>query len=197
MTSERLSKQLEFIVELDLLKGVGRQSYVLGGARKENTAEHSWHVAVMALLLVEYARERVDPCRVVKMLLLHDVVEIDAGDTFLYDKAGNASKAAREGEAADRIFGLLPDDSAVELRALWEDFEAAETADARFAAAIDRFLPLFHNCLSNGMSWAEHGIRRAQVEQHIRPAIERGAKGLWERAEVMLDEAVAKGILKP
>lgn len=137
----RLRRQLDFILEIDKAKAVLRRSRLLDGSRRENDAEHAWHLAVMALVLAEYANEPIDLSRVVKMLLVHDIVEIDAGDTFIYDDSDPAAKAERERQAAHRIFGLLPADQQQELLALWEEFEARRTADARFAAALDRLQP--------------------------------------------------------
>lgn len=193
---DRLSAQLGFIAEIDKVKGIIRQTWVLDGERRENDAEHSWHIALMAILLQEYAQEPIDVLHVVKMLLIHDLVEIDAGDTFAYDVAGHADKEEREQKAADRIFNLLPPDQADEVMALWREFEARETPESRYAAALDRFQPMFHNFLTNGKGWQKHGIRRDQViarNQHI----EEGAPALWKRAQVLIEEAVATGALNP
>jgi len=160
---DRLRKQLDFILELDKMKNLYRQTYVLHEDRKENDAEHSWHLAILAFMLAEYSNESVDVMHVMKMVLLHDVVEIDAGDTYCYDSEGNKSKAEREEKAAQRIFGLLPDDQRDEYYALWREFEDSETADARFAAVLDRIQPLLLNYTKGGISWQEHGIRKEQV----------------------------------
>ena len=193
---DRLSAQLGFIAEIDKVKGIIRQTWVLDGERRENDAEHSWNIALMAILLQEYAQEPIDVLHVVKMLLIHDLVEIDAGDTFAYDVAGHADKEEREQKAADRIFNLLPPDQADEVMALWREFEARETPESRYAAALDRFQPMFHNFLTNGKGWQKHGIRWDQViarNQHI----EEGAPALWKRAQVLIEEAVATGVLNP
>ena len=193
---DRLTAQLDFIAEIDKVKGIIRQTYVLDGERRENDAEHSWHIALMAILLQEYAREPIDVLRVVKMLLVHDLVEIDAGDTFAYDEAGHADKEEREQKAADRIFNLLPRDQADEVMALWCEFEARETPESRYAAALDRFQPMFHNFLTGGKGWLKHGIRRDQVIARNHHIVE-GAPALWERAQALIEEAVSTGALNP
>ena len=184
---ERLERQLRFIAEIDRLKRVLRRTLLTDGSRRENSAEHSWHIALMAPLLAEYASADVDVGRVVRMLLVHDVVEIDAGDTFAYDATGNADRAEREGRAADRLFGLLPPDQAVELRALWEEFEAVATPDARFAHAVDRLQPLLQNLSTEGGTWRTHGVTRDQVVGRMR-AIEDAAPGLWSFVIRSIDE---------
>lgn len=158
--NSRLEKQIRFILELDKMKNLYRQTYVLHENRKENDAEHSWHIAVMAILLSEYANSDIDIPKVIKMLLLHDVVEIDAGDTYCYDDEGNATKAEREEKAAQRIFGLLPDDQSRESYDLWREFEDSMTSEARFAAVLDRLQPLLLNYTRNGISWQEHSITK-------------------------------------
>ena len=196
MDDDRLQRQLRFILEIDRLKAVVRQSYLVGAERRENSAEHSWHVAVMAVVLAEHANARVDVGRVVTMLLVHDVVEVDAGDTYVYDPAGAADKAERERRAAARLFGLLPLDQGAELRALWQEFEAAESADARFAAALDRLMPVLHNVHTGGRSWREHGITADQVIGRNRRIAE-GSEALWRHARAMIEAAVAEGKLAP
>ncbi len=193
--NERLDRQINFILEIDALKSVLRRSYLVGGSRRENSAEHSWHVSVMALVLAEHAGAEIDTGRVLQMLLVHDIVEIDSGDTYIYDAAGNSTKAEREQDAARRIFGLLPDDQSVELQALWREFEARETPDARFAAALDRLMPLLHNYHTEGRSWREHGITKQQVlalNKHIAD----GSPSLWRYAEALIDDAAARGYLR-
>ncbi len=191
---ERLRRQIEFILEIDKLKSVMRRSYLLDGSRHENSAEHSWHLAVMALVLAEHANEPVDVCHVLKMLLVHDIVEVDAGDTYCYDDAANRDKAERERRAAERLFGLLPPDQGEELRALWEEFEARRTPEAKFAAALDRLMPLMHNVFTRGRSWQEHGVTRDQVEARNRPMAE-GAETLWAFASRLIQQAVDEGLL--
>ena len=191
---EELLKQIEFLKEIDRLKLVLRQSLICGGERRENSAEHSWHLALAALTLQEHANEPIDVSRVIKMVLLHDIVEIDAGDTFIYDDIGNADKAEREQAAADRLYGLLPDSQKDEYMAIWHEFEAAESADAKFANAIDRLMPLIHNFMAEGGSWQKFGINRAKVDT-LSPKIYRGSQALGEFADRLLDEAVEKGFL--
>jgi len=195
MTDDRLSRQIGFVREIDKLKAVFRQTWLLDGSRKENDAEHSWHLATMAMLLGEHAAEPgIDVARVVRMTLVHDLVEIDAGDTFVYDEAGARDKARREQAAADRLFALLPPDQAAEMRALWEEFEARQTPEARFAAALDRLQPLLHNYYTQGAAWREHGVKLAQVLDRNRHMAE-GAPRLWAFAERLIRDAVEKGYL--
>ncbi len=194
MDAERLEAQLGFALEAEKLKQVFRQTLLLGDRRRENDAEHSWHLSLMAVLLVEYAAAEVDLLKVIEMLLIHDVVEIDAGDTFVYDVAGNEDKAQREQQAADRLFGLLPADQAQAYRALWDEFEQRQSAEARYAAALDRLQPLLLNFYSDGAAWQRHGIKKAQVIAH-NEHIGEGAPVLWELARKLIDAAVAKGIL--
>src|SRR5215831_19034496 len=163
MELTRLEKQIRFIVEIDKLKTVYRRTSLINERRKENTAEHSWHIAVMAMILADYSNVKINLEKVLKMALVHDIVEIDAGDTFVYDAKGTLDKAERERAAASRLFGLLPSDQAEELRALWDEFEARETAEARFAATMDRFIPQLHNYHNEGGSWKEHGITHDRV----------------------------------
>ncbi len=192
--SQRLTQQLGFITELDQLKLVLRQTSLIGASRRENSAEHSWHLAVMATVLLEYAPAGTDLTRVLEMLLLHDVIEIDAGDTFCYDAQANLDKAAREQIAATRIFGLLPSDQGVRLCGLWEEFEAGETAEASFANALDRLQPLLHNFYTQGGTWRAHNINRTQVLERMRP-IERGAPPLWPYVLNLIDEACNLGFI--
>ncbi len=197
MDSERLRRQLDFVVEIDRAKNVFRQTYLMDGKRFENDAEHSWHLAIMAFLLIEYASEpELDVLRVVKMVLVHDLVEIDAGDTYCYDEEAGRDKAQREQAAAARIFGILPGDQGVELRALWEEFEAMETPEARYAAALDRLQPLLHNYLTEGRAWRAHGISRAQVIERCHH-IAAGSPVLWGYTGELIDRAVEKGYLLP
>lgn len=195
MTSDRLARQVEFLLEVDRLKGIGRQSYVLGGARKENSAEHSWHVALMAVVLAEHAPAEVSLPRVVRMLLVHDLVEIDAGDAYFYDAAANCAKPEREQAAAERIFGLLPVEQAADLRDAWEEFEAGESPEARFAKGMDRLMPLLHNHHTKGRSWLEHGIRREQVESRLLPDLAQASPVFLELARGLIDDALRQGWL--
>ena len=196
MSDERLTQQLRFLLEADRLKRVDRRNLLADGSRRENTAEHSWHLALLALVLAEHAVEPVDVGRVVAMLLLHDLVEIDAGDTYIYDDAAHDDKAARELAAADRLYALLPDDQALELRLLWDEFELGETVDARFARSLDRFQPLLLNHASEGRSWQEHGITADRVRAvNLRAAD--GAPPLGPVVEELIADAVARGLLAP
>ena len=192
--NERLEKQIQFILEIDKLKRVLRHTYVTEDERQENSAEHSWHVAMMAWLLAEHSNEPVDAMRVTKMMMIHDIVEIDAGDTYCYDEQGAQDKAERERAAADRIFGLLPEDQTEELRELWDEFESRNTPEAKFAAALDRVMPLMHNYHTQGRSWQEHGIRKDQVLAHNRHT-SGGSEALWELAKVLIEKAVEAGYL--
>jgi putative hydrolase of HD superfamily len=191
MEASRLQQQLAFILEIDRLKEVLRRSYITSGERRENSAEHSWHLCVMALILAEHSREPMDALRLTKMLIVHDIVEIDAGDTFCYDDVGALTKTQREEEAARRIFGLLPPDQEAEVLGLWQEFEARETPEARFAAAIDRLMPLLHNFHTKGRSWQENGVTRAQVEAR-NAHIAEGSLELWHFVQEMIEEAARR-----
>lgn len=180
--TSRLEQQFAFIKEIDKEKYIGRQTYLADGRRKENDAEHAWHMALMTILLSEYAQEEIDVLKTVTMLLIHDLVEIDAGDTYAYDAEGNATKEARELAAADRIYGILPEDQKQKLRALWDEFEAWETPEAKFAHAMDCIQPLMLNHASGGKSWEEHGVRLSQVLNRNKNTAQ-GSQELWEFAE--------------
>ncbi len=195
MQISRLTQQIQFIIEIDQLKQVLRQTLLTDGSRRENSAEHSWHLAIMAIVLAEYAPEGVDLSHAIKMLLIHDLVEIDAGDTFCYDVQGNLGKAEREAEAALRLFGLLPVELGEELRSLWEEFEARETVTAKFAAALDRIQPILHNQQTQGGTWRIHGVTRDKVMQRVQP-VETGAPELWSFVQQLIDDCVAAGYLK-
>lgn len=175
----RLEQQMAFIRELDDLKQIGRQTYLKDASRKENDAEHSWHLALMALLLQEYANEPIDLLRVISMVLIHDVVEIDAGDTYAYDAEGNATKRERELTAANRIFQMLPDDQAKNFRALWDEFESAESIEAKFAHTLDHIQPMMLNAAADGKAWREHNIRLSQILKRNKHTAE-GSASLWE-----------------
>ncbi|HEX6292502.1 MAG TPA: HD domain-containing protein [Herpetosiphonaceae bacterium] len=190
-----MAQQIQFIVELDQLKQVLRQTLLIDGSRRENSAEHSWHLATMALVLAEYAPPDVDLPRVMKMLVLHDVVEIRAGDTFCYDSAANGDKAEREQNAATYLFGLLPPDLGGDLRGLWEEFEALATPEARFANALDRLQPLLHNYRTQGGTWRIHGITHDQVLRRMSP-IQEGAPALWPYVLQVIDESCALGYIR-
>jgi putative hydrolase of HD superfamily len=190
----RLGEQLRFITEIDKVKQVLRQTVVLDASRRENDAEHSWHLAVMALTMQEHAAEPVDLVKVIKMVLIHDLVEIDAGDTFAYDEVGALDKEERERKAADRIFYLLPKDQAAEIDALWTEFELRESPESKFAAAMDRFQPLLHNYLTEGVAWKKHGIRKSQVIERNKHIAE-GSPALWDYAQLIIDDSVTRGNL--
>jgi 5'-deoxynucleotidase YfbR-like HD superfamily hydrolase len=187
--SDRLRRQIAFVLEADKLKSVLRQSYVTNSERRENSSEHSWHVALLTMILAEYANRSIDVCKVIRMMLVHDLVEIDAGDTFIYDDSGNASKATRERAAAERIFGLLPDDQGVETRDLWEEFEMQRSAEAKFANALDRLMPVLHNYFTHGRSWREHGITQKQALAKNRKIAD-GAEELWALARSLIVAAL-------
>jgi putative hydrolase of HD superfamily len=192
---DRLSQQMRFIVEIDKLKHIERQSALTDGTRQENDSEHSWHIAAMAILLSEYSNEkRIDLLKVIKMLLIHDLVEIDAGDTFLYDTLGNSTKAKREKDAAARIFGLLPEDQALEMHSLWEEYEARESPEARFAFAMDAIQPLILGYHNKGWSWKKHGVVKSQIVDKKEP-LKIGSKDLWEYAQTLIKRAVDDGFL--
>ncbi|MDY6900528.1 MAG: HD domain-containing protein, partial [Cyanobacteriota bacterium] len=178
MQQTRLKQQIEFIVEIDKLKNVLRQTLLIDSSRRENSGEHSWHLAMMTMILAEYAAEGTDLFRAMKMCLIHDLVEIDAGDTFCYDVQGNESKAERELQAATRIFGILPEEQAKELRLIWDEFEERETPTAKFAAALDRIQPFLHNRETKGGTWKIHNINRNQVMKRMAP-VEQGTPELW------------------
>ena len=191
----RLDLQLRFIIEIDRLKHIMRRTRLFDNSRHENDAEHGWHLAMMAMALAEHSNKPVDVNKVVRMVLVHDIVEIDAGDTFLYDEAAGLLKEEAERKAAERIFGLLPDDQARELKSLWEEFEARDSAEARFAAAIDRLEPMMQNALTAGYAWKQHNVRRSQVVQKNRPIVEAGSRELWRFAESLIARAVEMGHL--
>jgi putative hydrolases of HD superfamily len=195
--AERLSRQIEFLVEVDKLKEVFRQTVLINSRRSENSAEHSWHFALMVVTLAEHSdHQPLDVLRILKMVLIHDLVEIDAGDTFAYDTKNMADQHERESRAADRVFGLLPADQTAEFRALWDEFEAQATPEARFAAACDRFHPMLLNCRTEGHAWRKHGITQDRVLAR-NAHVAKGSQAIWEYAVKMIDEAVAKGHLSP
>jgi len=197
MNHERLLQQIQFIAEIDKLKSIYRKSLILNKSRHENDAEHTWHLAVMAVILLEHANEtELDVLRVLKMLLVHDIVEIDAGDTFAYDDKGHEDKFERETAAASRIFGLLPAEQKDDCIALWLEFEQRETPEARYAAALDRLQPMLHNYYTEGASWQKHGITSEQVLKRNR-SIEEGSQTLWAFAQQIVRESVDKGYLAP
>ena len=192
--SSPLDRQIAFIVEIDRLKNVLRQNALVDGSRRENSAEHSWHVAMMALVLADYAESPVEISRVVELLLVHDLVEIDAGDTFAYDTKGAETQAQREEAAATRIFGMLPEPLATRLRARWDEFAASETPEARFALALDRLMPMTHNALTEGSAWRANGVVADQVRRRAE-SITRGAPELGALAQRLIEASVRAGYL--
>ena len=192
---ERLKKQMDFLLEADKLKFITRQTYLSDGKRKENDGEHSWHLALMAVLLSEYSNEKIDLVKVITMVLIHDMVEIDAGDTYAYDAVGNQSKREREVKAADRIFNILPQDQAEKFRQLWEEFEAYETPEAKFAHVCDNVQPRMLNDATDGLAWREHDVKKSQVLQRNRRTGE-GSQVLMEYINRILDKNVESGNLK-
>lgn len=189
---ERLQKQLQFIAEVDKVKHIVRQTYLADGSRKENDAEHSWHIALMAYLLQEYSKEPVDVPKVMLMTLIHDLVEIDAGDTYAYDVEGLATKRAREEAAAQRIFGLLPEEQGTYFKELWEEFEEYETADAKYAHLLDNFQPLLLNAVADGKSWEEHEVKRSQIYKR-NEKIEETSPEIWACMREIIDHYVKSG----
>lgn len=190
----RLQQHLGFIFEINALKDVLRRSLMPGSERRENSAEHSWHVALMAEVLREHANDPVDVSRVVRMLLIHDIVEVDAGDTYVYDTDARADQAERELRAAERLFGLLPADQNAAFRSLWDEFEAGQSPDAKFAKALDRFQPLFLNYAGGGVAWKRNGITRDQVVE-INAIIADGSSSLWQEARRIIDRSCENGWL--
>lgn len=186
MEQDRLSAQLAFIHEIDRLKYIIRQTALFGSDRRENSAEHSWHLALMVMSLKEYANDPIDELRVLKMLLLHDLVEVDTGDTFLFDQQGRKSVKNEELLAAKRIFGLLPADQSAEFLALWQEFEAGESADARFAQCIDHLEPILQNLSNQGGTWTRHQIDRSMVIAK-KSSMTQGSVRLWAWAKAAIE----------
>ena len=191
---ERLDRQLKFSAEIDKMTAILRRTLLLDKSRRENDAEHSWHIAVMALLFEEYASEPVDIGHVIKMCVVHDLVEIYAGDTFAYDAEGNRTKAEREAKAADKLFLQLPEDQGRYIRELWEEFDGMETADSKYAACLDRLQPFFHNTLTDGHSWVENKTHRAEVEKRM-SIIKEFMPSVYPWVKKCIDSAVEKGWL--
>ena len=193
--SSRFKKQIQFILEVDKLKHVLRQTILMDRSRRENSAEHSWHIALLVPVLAEYSKDTdIDLFHVMKMLVIHDLVEIDAGDTYCYDDGGREDQTQREAIAADRIFGLLPADQATKYQALWDEFEKRESPESRFANAMDRVQPFLHNYFTNGQTWQANNINSRQVHERMRP-VKDGAPDLWDYVNRLIEDAVKKGIL--
>lgn len=194
MASDRLHQQIQFILEIDKLKSILRRSYLLNKERHENSAEHSWHLAMMAILLHEHANEPVSLLHVLKMVLVHDLVEIDAGDTYCYDEDANSDKTEREQKAADRLFAILAEDQGKELHRLWEEFEERISPEAKFANALDRVMPMMHNYYTQGKSWKENNVVSDSVLER-NSVIRDGSVKLWEFVQSLIKDAVEKGYL--
>lgn len=188
----RLEKQIQFIVEVDKVKNIFRQTYLSDGERKENDAEHSWHLALSAILLKEYVSEEVDLLKVITMVLIHDLVEIDAGDTYAYDSEGAKDKREREEKAADRIFGILPIEQGQYFRELWEEFEAYETEDAKYAHLLDNFQPMLLNDAAKGKSWSEHQVKKEQIYKR-NERIEETSETIWEEMQRIVKKNIQLG----
>ncbi len=195
MQTNKLEKQIAFIKEIDKVKYILRQSTLFNSDRRENDAEHSWHLAVMAIVLAGYSDKPIDLLKVLKMVLIHDIVEIDAGDTFIYSTTKDHDNTEEELAAAKRIFGILPAEQAEELIEIWKEFEAAETDEAKFAKSLDRFEPLLQSATNNGGSWVEHDVPYHKVYD-VNKAIKNGSTTLWNYAENLLNESVEKGFLR-
>ena len=195
MDKERFQKQIDFILEADKEKNIFRQTHLSGHVRRENDAEHAWHMAIMIYLLKEYANEKIDIAKAMMMALIHDIVEIDAGDTYAYDTAGLETQKDREEKAAERIFGMLPEDQKAELKNLFEEFEAYETPEAKFARAMDNFQPLLLNDSNDGGDWKEHGVCRSQIMgRHKKTRL--GSEEIGQYSEELIMENVKKGNIR-
>lgn len=195
MTTTKLLQQITFIKEIDKIKYITRKTRLFNSDRHENDAEHSWHLAVMALVLLEHANDDVDVLKVLKMVLIHDIVEIDAGDTFLYDTTKEHINTTEERKAAERIFGLLPREQADEFIAVWEEFEEGETKEAKFAKAMDRLQPILQNASNQGGTWSEYNVPYSTIHSKVK-GIERGSRALWDYTENVLNEAKEAGHIK-
>ncbi|MBC7846174.1 MAG: HD domain-containing protein [Flavobacterium sp.] len=192
---DNLSKQVDFIKEIDKLKYIQRKTKLFNSERNENDAEHSWHLAMMAIVLAEHSNEKIDLLKVIKMVLIHDIVEIDAGDIFLYDTQMNHNNTEEELKAAKRIFGMLPENQAAEFIQIWEEFEAGETNEAKFAKSMDRFEPLLQNTTNKGGTWKEFDVDYEKVYEK-KKAIDKGSNTIWNYAKNLINESVEKGFLK-
>ena len=194
--NEKIKKQIEFVLVIDEMKNVLRRNLVVDGSRRENDAEHSWHLAMLAMILEEYSSEKVDIERVLKITLVHDLVEVYAGDTFAYDAKGNEDKLDREIEAANRLFGMLDPVQGAEIRALWDEFEAKETAESRYANAVDRLQPLLLNYMTNGHTWKLGDVHAMQIYKRM-DIIRTATPELWHIVEGIINTSIQAGILKP
>lgn len=196
MKSENLLKQISFVKEIDKLKYIQRKTKLFNSDRRENDAEHSWHLAMMAIVLAEHSDMPIDVLKVLKMVLIHDIVEIDSGDIFIYDTQKNHTNTEEELKAAHRIFGLLPKEQAEDFIAVWTEFEEGKTDEAKFAKSMDRLEPLLQNASNNGGTWAEFNVPYQKV-YNKKKDIKNGSKTLWSYARNLINESVKKGILKP
>lgn len=194
--NDKLKKQIEFAVTVDEMKNILRRNLVIDGSRRENDAEHSWHLAIMAMLLEEYSAQKVNIERVLKIALVHDLVEVYAGDTFAYDEKGYEDKEEREIAAADRLFGMLGGEQGAQIRALWDEFEAGETPEAKYANAIDRIQPLILNYMTDGHTWRLGNVHAPQIYKRM-DIIRTAAPELWQVVEGVIADSIEKGILKP
>lgn len=195
MKTKNLEKQISFIKEIDKIKYIQRRTKLFNSNRRENDAEHSWHLAVMAIVLAEHSNQSIDLLKVLKMLLIHDIVEIDAGDTFIYSTTKDHNNTHEELTAAQRIFGILPKEQADELVEIWQEFETGETDEAKFALSMDRFEPLLQNASNNGGTWVEYDVPYEKVYDK-KSKIKEGSSSIWKYAEGLIDEGVEKGLLK-
>lgn len=195
MQISSLLQQINFIKEIDKIKYIERKTKLFNSDRRENDAEHSWHLAMMAIVLAEHSDVPIDVLKVLKMVLIHDIVEIDAGDTFIYDTEKNHTNTEEERKAANRIFGMLPKEQADEFISIWEEFERGETSEAKFAKSMDRFEPLLQNVSNNGGTWTEFGVTYNKVYEK-KKEIKEGSSSLWSHAENLINQSVEKGILK-
>jgi putative hydrolase of HD superfamily len=194
MEIDNLLKQVNFIKEIDKIKYIQRKTKLFNSDRNENDAEHSWHLAMMAIVLAEHSNEKIDLLKVIKMVLIHDIVEIDAGDTFIYDTVKNHTNTEEESQAANRIFGILPQKQAEELIKIWKEFEKGETSEAKFAKSMDRFEPLLQNTSNNGGTWKEFNVDYSKVYEK-KKEIKKGSESIWNYSEILINESVEKGIL--
>jgi len=193
---QNFKKQLDFIIEVDKLKQIIRQTLLTDSSRQENDAEHSWHMALAIFIFQEHAKiQPLDMVKAVKMVLIHDVVEIDAGDTFAYDLEAHSDKEERENKAAERIFGLLPEEQKQEYINIWREFEEGKSNEAKFVGAVDKFMPILHNYLTQGKQWKKHGVSAEMVQKRNSP-IQQGSDVLWEKVLEMIEEGKEKGFLK-
>ena len=193
--NKHLDQQLKFVAEIDKMTQIFRRTMLIDGSRRENDAEHSWHIAVMALLFSDYVKEKPDLGRVVKMLVVHDLVEIYAGDTFAFDVEANKSKEENEIAAADKLFSQLPEEQGKEIRSLWEEFDEMKTPDSIYANCMDRVQPFFHNTLTTGATWVEGGVAKSQVEKRL-AVVKENMPELWNWLEINITEAIKKGWIK-